>query len=134
MNFILELLIDAGVVMLMSYIMPQVRIKSFGTALWVAFLVAILNATVGALLRLPFNLVTFFLLSFFVRLIVTAVIIKLVDKLVANFEVRGFWPALVIALALSVAGTLLYRDEVEQQYYNTSNVIETSASNRIILI
>ncbi len=125
MNFILNLLISAGVLMLMAYILPQVRIKSFGTALWVAFLVGILNATVGLILRLPLNLVTFFLLSFVVRLVVTAVIIKLVDKLVSNFEVRGFWPALVIAIALAIAGTLLNRNEAEERYntafHNTTN-------------
>lgn len=116
MNFIINLLVSAGVLMLMAYILPQVKIKSFGTALWVAFLVGILNATVGFLLRLPLNLVTFFLLSFVVRLVVTAIIIKLVDKLLANFEIRGFWPALVIAIALAIAGTLLNRNEAEERY------------------
>lgn len=116
MNFIINLLVSAGVLMLMAYILPQVKIKSFGTALWVAFLVGILNATVGFLLRLPLNLVTFFLLSFVVRLVVTAIIIKLVDKLLANFEIRGFWPALIIAIALAIAGTLLNRNEAEERY------------------
>ncbi len=120
MNFIINLLISAGVLMLIAYIMPQVKIKSFGTALWVAFLVGILNGTVGLLLRFPLNLVTFFVLSFVVRLVVTAVIIKLVDKLVSNFEVRGFWPALVIAIALAIAGTLLNRNEAEERYNTAS--------------
>lgn len=120
MNFIINLLVSAGVVMLMAYILPQVKIKSFVTALWVAFLIGILNATVGFLLRLPLNLVSFFLLSFVVRLVVTAIIIKLVDKLVGNFEVRGFWPALVIAIALAIAGTLLNRNEAEQRYDTTT--------------
>ncbi|RDC63130.1 phage holin family protein [Adhaeribacter pallidiroseus] len=119
MNFIINLLISAGVLMLMAYILPQVKIKSFGTALWVAFLVGILNATVGFILRLPLNLVTFFLLSFVIRLVVTAIIIKLVDKFVSNFEIRGFWPALVIAIALAIAGTLLNRNEAEE-HYNTA--------------
>ncbi|QNF35117.1 phage holin family protein [Adhaeribacter swui] len=123
MNFIVNLLVSAGVLMLMAYILPQVRIKSFGTALWVAFLVGIFNATIGFLLRLPLNLVTFFLLSFVVRLVVTAIIIKLVDKLVRNFEIKGFWPALVIAIALAIAGTLVNREEAEDRYqYNSASV------------
>ena len=128
MNFIINLLISAGVLMLMAYIMPQVKIKSFGTALWVAFLVGILNATVGLLLRFPLNLVTFFLLSFVIRLVVTAVIIKIVDKLVSNFEIRGFWPALVIAIALAIAGTLLNRNEAEERY----NTAFQEPVNRVI--
>ncbi|QMU28442.1 phage holin family protein [Adhaeribacter radiodurans] len=130
MNYILNLLVNAGVVMLMAYILPQVRVKSFGTALWVAFLVSILNVTVGFLLRLPLNLVTFFLLSFFVRLIVTAIIIKLVDKLLSNFEVRGFWPALVIALAIAIAGALFDRQEAEERYDTAS---QTIISNQTVI-
>ncbi|WP_210488957.1 phage holin family protein [Rufibacter aurantiacus] len=113
MDFLINLLVSAGVLMLLAYLMPQVTIKSFWTALWVAFLVGILNATLGLLIRFPLNLVTLFLLQFVVKLIVTAVIIKVVDKLVRNFEVRGFWPALVIAIALAVASTLLERNDEE---------------------
>lgn len=119
MHFIVNLLVSAGVLILLAYMLPSVHVKSFGTALWVAFLIGILNATVGFLLRLPFNLVTLFLLEFLVRLIVTAIIIKLVDKLVGNFEVKGFWPAVIIAIALAVTGTLVDRafaDDVDNDY------------------
>lgn len=109
MEFIVNLLVSAGVLVLMAYIMPQVTIKSFMTALWVAILVGILNATIGLVLGFIFNLFTFFLLSFIVKLVVTAIVIKLVDKLVRNFEVRGFWPALLIAIALAAASTLVER-------------------------
>jgi putative membrane protein len=117
-HFIVNLLVGAGVLILLSYIMPSIRVKSFGTALWVAFLVGIFNATIGFLIRLPFNLVTLFLLEFLVRLIVTAIIIKLVDMLVGNFEVKGFWPAVVIAIAMAIAGTLVDRSfaDDEQDY------------------
>ena len=108
-EFIVSLLVSAGVILLMAYILPSVTVKSFGTALWVAILIGIFNATIGWLLRFPLNLVTFFLLEFVVRLIVTALMIKLADKLVRNFEVRGFWPALLIAIALAAATTLVSR-------------------------
>jgi len=107
MNFIIQLLINAAIVFIVAYIMPSVHIRNFGTAIWVAILVALLNATVGLLLRLPLNILTLGLLSFLIRLIVTAVIIKLVDKLVRNFEVKGFWPALVMAIILAVGGTIM---------------------------
>lgn len=119
MNFIVNLLVSAGVLLLLAYMLPSVKVKSFGTALWVAFLIAILNATVGFLIRLPFNLVTLFLLQFLVRLIVLAIIIKLVDKLVRNFEVKGFWPALIIAIALAISGTLVDRSFADEEDYET---------------
>jgi putative membrane protein len=108
-NAIVNLLVSAGVLLLLAYIIPQIRVKNFGTALWVAFLIGIFNATIGLLIRLPLNLVTLFLLEFLVRLIVTAIIIKLVDKLVGNFEVKGFWPAVVIAIVIAIATTLIDR-------------------------
>ncbi len=107
MDFIISLLINAAIVFVVAYIMPQINIRNFGVAIGVALVIGILNATIGFLLRLPLNVVTLGLLSFFVRLLVTAVIIKIVDKLFRGFEVRGFWPALVLAIVMALAGSLL---------------------------
>jgi len=103
MGFIINLLVSAAVILLMAYALSSVHVKSFGTALWVAFLVGILNATIGWILRGIFNLVSFFLLEAIVSLIVTAIVIKLVDMFVRNFKVDGFLPALLIALATAIA-------------------------------
>ncbi len=107
MNFIIHILINAAIVLLIARIMPQIHVKNYGAAIWVALLVGLLNATIGFLLRLPLNVLTLGLLSFIIRLIVTAVMIKLVDKLVKNFEVKGFLPALVMAIAIAVGGVFL---------------------------
>jgi putative membrane protein len=106
MNFILELLFNALVLLLLSRYMTSVHVKSYGTAVGVALVVAILNATVGALIRFPLNLVTLFLLSFIVRLLVTAVMIKIADALFAGFSVDGFKTALIVAAVLAIAGVL----------------------------
>ena len=106
MHFILELLFNAAILVLLSKYMSSVHVKSFGTAVLVALVVAVLNATVGALLRFPLNLVTLFLLSFLVRLIVTAVMIKIADAFFEGFRVDGFKTALIIAVVLALAGAL----------------------------
>ena len=108
MNFILELLINAGVLFLLAALLPSVDIKSYGTAIAVALVIGILNATIGFLLRLPLNIVTLGLLSFVVRLVVTAVIIKLADKLFSGFVVKGWVPAFILAICIAIAGTLLH--------------------------
>ena len=108
MGFILELLINAVVLFLLAYLMPSVTIKNYGTAIGVALVIGILNATVGFLLRIPLNIVTLGLLNFVVRLVVTAVVIKLADKLFTGFEVKGFGSALIIALVMALVGSLLY--------------------------
>ena len=99
MGFIVHLLVTAVIVMIAAYILPGVRVKSFVTALIVALLLAIANATLGALL----NLVTFGILSFFV----TVIMIMLVDKLVSGFEIDNFWWAVAFALVIAVINYLL---------------------------
>lgn len=106
MDFILELLFNALVLLLLSRILSSVHVRNYGTAVGVALVIAILNATIGALIRFPLNLVTLFLLSFLVRLFVTAIMIKIADKLFRGFEVKSFGTALLMALILSLAGTL----------------------------
>jgi putative membrane protein len=106
MNFIFELLFNALVILLLSRFMSTVHVKNYGTALGVAVVIAILNATIGALLRFPLNLVTLFLLSFVVRLIVTAVMIKIADAIFSGFSVEGFKTALIMAVILAIAGAL----------------------------
>jgi putative membrane protein len=107
MEFILNLLVSAGVIVLLAYALPQVHVKSFLTALWVAFLIGLLNATIGWIIRGVLNLVSFFLLEAIIGLVVTVLMIKLVDKLVRNFKVDGWWPALLIAIATSIALALV---------------------------
>jgi putative membrane protein len=107
MHFFIELLVNAGIILVLAYLMPSVAIKSFGTAILVALVVGILDATVGLLLRLPLNIVTLGLLSFVIRLLVTAVMIKIADKLFSGFIVKGFVPALIIAVVIAIVGSAL---------------------------
>ncbi len=107
MNLILHLLVDAAVIFGLAYVMPQVDVKSFGKALLVAIFLGLLNATLGWILRGIGNLVTFFALSFVIRLVVTALLLKLVDSFMSSLTIQGFWPALVIALGVAVAGAIL---------------------------
>lgn len=106
MSFILELLFDALVLILLSRYMSSVHVKSYGTAVVVALVIAVLNATIGALIRFPLNLLTLFLLGFLVRLFVTALMIKLADAFLSGFRVDSFRAALIIAVVLALAGAL----------------------------
>ncbi len=130
MNFILHLLLDAAVIFGLAYIMPQVDVKSFGTALLIAFLLAVLNFFVGWIIRFPLNLVTFFLLTGLVRLVVTAIMLKLIDSFMDSFTIVGFWPALVIALAVAVAGMLIDRSAPSKEMVESGYVVAQYAGLR----
>jgi putative membrane protein len=90
MNLILHLLLDAAVIFGLAYLMPQVDVKSFGTALVIAVILAMLNFLVGWLIRFPLNLVTLFFLTGIVRIVVTAILLKLIDKMMGSFTIVGF--------------------------------------------
>ena len=123
MNLILHLLLDAAVIFGLAYFMPQVDVKNFGTAILIALLLGLLNFFVGWLIRFPLNLVTFFLLTGIVRVIVTALLLKLIDNFMDSFIIVGFWPALVIALAVAVAGTLIDRSAPTQEMVQSGYVV-----------
>lgn len=107
MNLILHLLLDAAVIFGLAYLMPQIDVKSFGTALLIAIILAMLNFLIGWLIRFPLNLVTFFFLTGIVRVVTTAILLKIIDKMMGSFTIVGFWPALVIAVAVAVVGGLV---------------------------
>jgi len=107
MNFIFHLLINAAILLGMTYILPTVKIKNFTTAILVALVIGLLNATVGLVLRFPMNVVTLGLLSFFIHLFVTAVMIKIADILFNDFEIKGFMPAVIIAVVMAVLGIFI---------------------------
>ncbi|ADB39476.1 phage holin family protein [Spirosoma linguale] len=131
MNLILHLLLDAAVIFGLAYLMPQVDVKNFGTAILIAVLLGLLNFFLGWIIRFPLNLVTFFLLTGIVRIVVTALILKLIDSFMDSFTIVGFWPALVIALAVAVAGTLIDRSAPTQEMVDSGYVVGLLSNLRI---
>lgn len=107
MIFILKLLIDAGLLIVLASILPGVSIRNYGNAVFVMLVLGILNATIGFIVRLPLNILTLGLLSFFVRIFVSAVLIRLASNLFKGFKVDGWINALILAIAIAVAGTAL---------------------------
>ncbi|MBN8822149.1 MULTISPECIES: phage holin family protein [unclassified Spirosoma] len=131
MNLILHLLLDAAVIFGLAYLMPQVDVKNFGTAVLIALILGLLNFFIGWIIRFPLNLVTFFLLTGIVRIVVTALLLKLIDNFMDSFTIVGFWPALVIALAVAVAGTLIDRSAPTPEMVNSGYVVSVLSSLRL---
>ena len=105
-NLILSLLILAAVVFGVSYLLPGVKCKSFGTAIVVAVVMSLLNwiiYKVFFILAIPLIILTggigFFIIAVFV--------LWLTNKLVDSFEIQGTGTLLIAALLISVANFLL---------------------------
>src|SRR5262245_54675723 len=112
MHFVIQLVINALVLLIAAYILPRVEIKNFMTALWVALLVGIVGALIGWLVRFGLHVATLgllylFGLSFIIRLVAMAVVIKIVDSMVSGFKVHGFGQAILLAIVIAIVGALV---------------------------
>lgn len=110
MHFIFKLFVISGVVLLASKLFSKVAVKSFGSAFVVALLFGILNSTLGFLLSGIFHVLTLGLLwlvglGFIIRLLASAIILKVVDAFVPGFKITGFSTALLLALLIALTGT-----------------------------
>ncbi len=111
MRYIVSLLVNALIIIISGYIIPSIHIDSFGSAVWAALLIGILNVSVGFLMRLIFNVLSLGLfwitgLGFIIRWIVNAIVIQIADSWMSGFEVSGFGAALILSLILSGASVL----------------------------
>lgn len=108
MHFLVNLLASALSVFLVGRFLPGVQIGSFLTAIIVAVLIGILNATVGLVLKiitLPLNILTLGLMWFLVNVLM----IRLTDYLMDDFNISGFLITVVFAILLALVSALLQK-------------------------
>lgn len=75
----------------------------------IAALLGVLQFLLGWLIYVVLGIVTLgigFLLSFITRLIVTAIVLLIVDKLSRRLTIRGFVPALLASVIIAVTGSV----------------------------
>lgn len=114
MDFIIQLVVNAVVLLIAAYMLPKVEIKNFGTALVVALLIGVVGWLIGWLIRGGLQVATLglfwlFGLSFIIRVVANAVIIKIVDAMVGGFKVHGFGQAILLAIIIALVGALVDR-------------------------
>ncbi len=105
-QLILNWLLSALLLLLIANFLPGFRITGAGMALIAVIVIGLVNATLGLLLRIvafPLTLVTF---GLFV-LVINAIVLKIAAALMPGFSIRGFFPAFVAAILLSLLHVLL---------------------------
>ena len=107
MSLIVTLLISALAVYFTAWLLPGITVKSYGAAVGVALVIAVLNVLVKPLLVLLTIPVTALTLGLFL-LVIDAIIVLLAGKLLSGFQVGGFWWALLFSVIVSVVTNLLY--------------------------
>ncbi|MBI3882808.1 MAG: phage holin family protein [Sphingobacteriales bacterium] len=110
MKFLLKILICAVNVFVLAYILPGIAIinNNIFTAVIVAFVLALLDATIKPLLIVFTLPVTIFTLGIFL-FVINACIILIDAHFVHGFEVETFWHALLFSLLLSFFNSFVYK-------------------------
>lgn len=105
MTWIIAFLLKALVIFLIARLVPGVRLGSYGAAVGVAAVYALLSMLLKwllVILSFPLILVTFGLFLF----VLNGFLLWLTDKLLDSFEIKNF-PALAVTTVLMTLGNVL---------------------------
>jgi putative membrane protein len=91
---------------IVAQIVPGIEVRGFGAALAATIVIAIVNGTFGVVLKFLFFPVTLLTLGLFL-LVLNALLLKLAALFAPGFSVRGFIPALVGSVVLTILTSLL---------------------------
>lgn len=105
--FFIKWLVLAAVFMALAEFMPGIRVASFWTAFLAAIVLSLVNIFIKPILlflTLPATIVT---MGLFI-LVINALMIWLVSAIVPGFVIAGFWPALAVALVVTIITFLFF--------------------------
>ena len=106
MTVLLTWLINALALLIITYLVPSIHIRSFGTALIIAIVLGLINAIIRPVLIILTLPVTMLTLGLFI-LVVNALCFWLCSTLLKGFEVSGFWSAFFGSILYSIVSWLL---------------------------
>ena len=112
-NLLLHWLWNAFVIIVVAKLLPDVRVKSFGTALVVALVLGVFNVFLGpvfvflgTVITLPAVILTLGLFYFVVRFCVNVFLLWLTAALVPGFAIRGTGTLILASILISLASAL----------------------------
>ena len=98
--------VSAFALWIVARIIPRIELSGFGSALVAAAVIAIVNAVVGPILRFVSFPLTFLTLGLFL-LVINAILLKLAAILSPGFSIRGFLPAVIGSVILTILISIL---------------------------
>ena len=106
MRLLLHWILSAVAVWIVAHVVPGISVSGPVAALIAALVIGLVNATLGLLLKIitfPLTILTLGLFWF----VINALMLELAAAFVRGFEVRGFVPALIGAVVLSLVSSVL---------------------------
>ncbi|SRR5581483_1904822 len=108
MRLLLNWLLSAVALLIVTYLVPGFYVAGFLWALLAALVIGIINATLGLLLKVLTFPLTILTLGIF-WLVINALMLELASVLVPGFEIRGFGAAFLGAVVLALINLLFRR-------------------------
>ena len=105
-HMIVSWLISAFSLWLVSQIVPGIQVSGFGTAMLATVVIALVNGTIGVLLKVIAFPLTILTLGLFL-LVLNAFLLKLASLFVPGFVVRGFLAAFIGSILITVLNEVL---------------------------
>ncbi len=106
MRLLLHWILSAIAVWIVAHFVPGIAVSGVTAALIAALVIGLINATLGLILKVltfPLTILTLGLFWF----VINAIMLELAAAIVPGFYVRGFIPALIGAVALSLVSSVL---------------------------
>ncbi len=106
MTLLLVWILNAVALLAVAYLLPGITVASFGSAMWAALILGLVNMLVKPvliLLTLPITIVTLGLFLF----VINALLFWFVGSMLTGFKVNGFWWAVIGALVYSLISGFL---------------------------
>ena len=103
MQFVIQILLSALAYMIGARLLRGVHIEDYFRAIIVAFVIAILNATLGTFLEIA-SLGILWVLG----LVLDAIIIMVADYFLKGMSVKNFWWALALAIIVSIVNWVTF--------------------------
>ena len=107
-HWIVNWLLGALALWLVAQIIPGIQIRDFGAALLATIVIAVVNITIGPILRFIAWPITVLTLGLF-RWVLNAFLLKLASMFTLGFRIVGFLNALLGSLVLTVLDIVLHR-------------------------
>jgi len=107
MYYALHWLVAAFALLITCKIMPGWRVKGFGSAMITAVVIGLADAIIWPVLivlTLPVNILTLGLFTF----VVNGAVLKICSGLLEDFEIDGWWSAIIGALVLAAISSLFH--------------------------
>ncbi len=106
LKLLLTWVLNAVALMAVAYLLPGVVVGGFWAALWAALILGLVNTVVKPILlilTLPLTVLTLGLFYF----VLNGLMFYWVGSVLENFEVAGFWWAVLASLLYSLFATVL---------------------------